>query len=142
MIEKDPTRISNIQRSLRHRYMALVGISAVAYIITAVLAGIWAHEVGPAVDIAAYNEYFDYMILAFLPGFWAIFAFAVCIPIGDTKKLSGKQKDTIKTAQAANAILQSSVGNATGAANSLSGAMGGTDGVFLGPRTRFVGPLL
>lgn len=141
MIEKDPVRIANIQKSLRHRYMALVGISAAAYIATAVLAGIWAHEIGPAADIAAYNEYFDYIILTFLPGFWAIFAFVVCIPIGDTKKLSEKKRDTIKTAQVANAVLQSSVGNATGAANSLSGAIGSTDGVFLGPRTRFVGPL-
>lgn len=141
MIEKDPVRIANIQRRLRHKYMALVGISALAYIIVSVLGGIWAHEIGPAADIAAYDEYFDFIIFAFLPGFWAIFAFVVCIPTGDTKKLSGKQRDTIKTAQTANAVLQSSVGNMTGAANSLSGAMGGTDGVFLGPRTRFVAPL-
>ena len=46
-----------------------------------------------------------------------------------------------KAAQVANAALQVSVGNVTGAANSISGAMGGTDGFFLGPRARFIAPL-
>lgn len=40
-----------------------------------------------------------------------------------------------------NAALQASVGNVTGAANSISGAMGDTDGFLLGPRARFITPL-
>ena len=55
--------------------------------------------------------------------------------------MSKKTQKNIKAAQVVNAALQVSVDNVTGAANSISGAMGGTDGFFLGPRARFIAPL-
>ncbi|MUT96866.1 MAG: hypothetical protein EP147_14210 [Subdoligranulum sp.] len=62
-------------------------------------------------------------------------------PINRYKEDVKENTEKYKAAQVANAALQVSVGNVTGAANSISGAMGGTDGFFLGPRARFIAPL-
>ncbi len=142
MVETDQIRIDEIQKKLRHRYMLLVGLTIIAYLTVIAFCVVGCNKIGGySGNSYAFDEYWLYGGLAGLPGIFALLAFAVCIPSADTKKVSKKTRKNIKAAQAANAALQASVGNVTGAANSISGAMGGTDGFFLGPRARFIAPL-
>lgn len=142
MVETDQIRIDEIQRKLRHRYMLLVGLNIIAYLTVIAFCIVGCNKIGGySGNSYAFDEYWLYGGLAGLPGIFGLLAFAVCIPSTDTKKMSKKTRKNIKAAQVANAALQVSVGNVTGAANSISGAMGGTDGFFLGPRARFITPL-
>lgn len=142
MVETDQIRIDEIQRKLRHRYMLLVGLNIIAYLTVIAFCIVGCNKIGGySGNSYAFDEYWLYGGLAGLPGIFGLLTFAVCIPSTDTKKMSKKTRKNIKAAQVANAALQASVGNVTGAANSISGAMGGTDGFFLGPRARFIAPL-
>lgn len=142
MVETDQIRIDEIQRKLRHRYMLLVGLNIIAYLTVIAFCIVGCNKIGGySGNSYAFDEYWLYGGLAGLPGIFALLAFAVCIPSADAKKMSKKTQKNIKAAQVVNAALQASVGNVTGAANSISGAMGGTDGFFLGPRARFIAPL-
>ena len=142
MVETDPIQIDKIQGKLRHRYMLLVGLNIIAYLTVIAFCIVGCNKIGGySGNSYAFDEYWLYGGLAGLPGIFALLAFAVCIPSTDTKKMSKKTRKNIKAAQVANAALQVAVGNVTGVANSISGAMGGTDGFFLGPRARFIAPL-
>ena len=142
MVETDQIRIDEIQRKLRHRYMLLVGLNIIAYLTVIAFCIVGCNKIGGySGNSYAFDEYWLYGGLAGLPGIFALLAFAVCIPSADAKKMSKKTQKNIKAAQVVNAALQVSVDNVTGAANSISGAMGGTDGFFLGPRARFIAPL-
>ena len=132
MVETDPIQIDKIQRKLRHRYMLLVGLNIIAYLTVIAFCIVGCNKIGGySGNSYAFDEYWLYGGLAGLPGIFALLAFAVCIPSTDTKKMSKKTRKNIKAAQVANAALQVSVGNVTGAAN----------GFFLGPRARFIAPL-
>ena len=146
MVETDPIQIDKIQRKLRHRYMLLVGLNMIAYLTVIAFCIVGCNKIGRLFrkQLHAFDEITGLPDggLAGLPGIFALSCFCCLHPINrykeDVKESTEKYKSLRKLPDAA---LQVSVGNVTGAANSISGAMGGTDGFFLGPRARFIAPL-